>query len=146
VDDGDIGRWTDFVFRIRINPYAAGVTCNPSTGVGTGCTAITGAINQSFTGGNGILQVWKSSGTASPNRTMSLELDLTSTGVGLVPTEDIDYRYYQISLRQYKYGWKTYTTDVTGPVHIGFDEFRFGAAVEHSTGYSDVHPTQQAQP
>lgn len=146
IEDSDIGRWTDFVFRIRINPYAAGVTCNPSTGAGTGCTAVTGGRNASFTGGNGILQVWKSSGTAEPNRTMSLEVNRTSTAIGLVPSEDLSNRYQQISIRQYKYGWKKNTTNVTGPVHIGFDEFRFGAASEHSTGYDDVHPTQQAQP
>lgn len=143
VTDQDLGRWTDFVVRFRANPYATGVTCNPSTGVGSGCTAVSGGQNVSFTGGTGVLQIWKSTGTATP-RAMSLVLDLENEPVGLVP--GTTYPDISPSPRIYKYGWKKNTTNVTGPVEIGIDEWRMGESVLHGTGYSDVHPGGLAPP
>lgn len=147
VDDEDLGRWTDFVIRWRANPYPSGLTCNPATGdsSGTGtCTLLSSALDHSFTGGNGILQVWKASGTASPNRTMTLVLDITGP-VGLVPSSTDVIAHNPKGV--YKHGWKKVpTTAFTTDIDIGFDEWRYGAASADSTEYSDVHPGGQAQP
>jgi hypothetical protein len=146
VTDSDLGRWTDFVIRFRANPYPSGLTCNPATGAMSGsgtCTTLANAQNESFVGGNGILQIWKATGTATPNRDMTLVLDLTDDAVGLVPNTlgQID-----VVPRTYKHSWKKNTSNVVGPVEWGLDEWRWGKAVTHGTGYSDVHPTGQAQP
>lgn len=149
VSDADIGVWTDFVIRFRLNPYASGVTCNPATGSGAGCTTDTYAQGQSasYTGGNGIMQVWKSVGAG---RTMTLRIDLTAAQVGLVPLAPTTY-YPVIEPRAYKYGWiKNTQTTAVGPLEYGLDEWRWGEAAAaptgHGTGYADVHPTAEAQP
>lgn len=55
---------------------------------------------------------------------------------------------HQFSMNVYKGGWHgatqgAYDGGKTDPIIIGFDEFRFGDA---TSGYSDVHPFQEAQP
>ena len=134
----DKGKWTDFVIRARINPFS--VPTNPSTiqggktGMGT------------LTANKGILQIWKSTGAVdgNGNRTMVLtQANRVNEPVGMVPREGF---LVGTSVRQYKYGWHHHNTSVTGPVWMGYDEFRFGETVRDGTGYSDVHPSQLPMP
>lgn len=85
VADGDLGEWTDFVVRMRFNPYPSGTTCNPSTGTGTGICATIGAVantqNRSITGGTGLLQVWKSVGTAGSSTLTVTNITQANPGV-----------------------------------------------------------------
>lgn len=148
VSDADLGRWTDYVVRFRLNPFTT--TTNAST--------ISGGKNQSYAGNKGILQVWKAKGTASPNRVMTRVINRVDVPIGLVPAAADSL---QISFREYKYGWHNNPTTVSGPIDIGLDEIRFGCVdnavssnacdawantIGVDTGYADVHPTQQAQP
>jgi hypothetical protein len=127
----DIGKWTDFVIRLRANPFA--VATNPAV------AGIPNSMNKLYEGNKGILQIWKSEGSvdADGNRKMVLKVDKVNTPVGLVPgTTDA----IQISPRVYKGGWKKHPTSVTGPVWFGFDEVRYGQAVRDGTGFDDVNP------
>ena len=79
------------------------------------------------------------------NRRMINKLDLVDTPVGNVPGETQGKTQLAFSLRIYRYSWQRLEgTSVKGPIMLGFDEVRFGEANRNGTGYSDVHPTQQA--
>lgn len=129
--DPDIGKWTDFVIRFRLNPFS--VRTNPAL------SGIPEAKNQYYAGNKGILQVWKAEGDPGRdgNRSMVLKLDKVNTPIGLVPHEQDKVLH---SFRIYKYGWHYNDTNVKGPVWFGFDEIRFGLVNRDGTGYSDVHP------
>lgn len=116
--DDDLGLWTDFVIRFRLNPFAS--TTNP------GQAGIANAKNHSYAGNKGIMQVWKSTGPyldASRNRAMTRVFNLFNAPVGGVPhaTLRLEYR-----MGLYKYGWKNNATDNTGWIYYGLDELRFG--------------------
>jgi hypothetical protein len=127
----DLGRWTDFVVRFRSNPFSQ--TTNPKT------AGIAGAMDATFEGNKGILQVWKADGPedSDGNRSMVLKVNKVNTPVGLVPAATEKLR---LSFRIYKYGWKYNPTTVTRPVWVGFDELRYGSAGRHGTLYEDVLP------
>jgi hypothetical protein len=127
----DLGRWTDFVVRFRSNPFSE--TTNPRA------AGISGAMNATFEGNKGILQVWKAEGPEDTdgNRPMVLKVDKVNVPVGLVPSATEKLR---LSFRIYKYGWKNNPTTVTKPVWVGFDEFRYGSAGRDGTRYPDVLP------
>lgn len=131
----DIGKWTDFVFRYRFNPFA--VSTNPAA------DGIPNSKNATYAGNKGILQVWKAEGPvdADGNRKMTLKIDKVDTPVGLVPhaTQKI-----QNSWRIYKYGWLSNPTTLTRPVWFGFDEIRYGLVERDGTRFADVMPSGEA--
>jgi hypothetical protein len=129
---GDLGKWTDFVIRYRMNPFTTA----------TNASTITGGKNQIYQGNRGILQVWKASGAVDGNgdRTMTKVVDIENAPVGLVPpaatTPDTDKMINAVRL--YKYFWKTNTTANTGTIWAGFDEIKAGRAADGAT-YSSVY-------
>jgi len=127
----DIGKWTDFVFRYRFNPFS--VATNPAT------KGIPNSRNQLYEGNRGILQVWKAEGSADQNgnRTMALKIDKVNQPLGLVPpaTDGIKHMW-----RIYKYGWLANPTTLTHPVWFGFDEIRQGLVERDGTSFADVAP------
>ena len=129
----DKGKWTDFVFRYRFNPFS--VATNPAA------VGIPNSKNQLYQGNEGILQVWKAEGPIDlgGNREMVLKVDKVNTPVGLVPhaTDKIKHLW-----RIYKYGWiaKNPTT-LTHSVWFGFDEIRQGLVDRDGTSFGDVAPT-----
>jgi hypothetical protein len=127
----DIGKWTDFVFRYRFNPFS--VETNPAR------KGIAKAKDQVYQGNKGILQVWKAEGAAdsSGNREMTLKVNRVNTPVGLVPHSSDKI---QIKWAVYKYGWIVNPTTLTHPVWFGFDEIRFGLVDRDGTQYADVMP------
>jgi hypothetical protein len=129
----DIGKWTDFVWRIKINPYTVNTTIYGKT----------------FVGNTGIMQVWKSTGSTvdgNGNRTMTRVLNKYNTPVGLAMNSSADM-VMMSSPRMYKYGWKKpdNNSTVTGPIFIGWDAIRFGRMAD-GAGFSDVHATLMANP
>ncbi len=74
----DLGKWTDFVIRFRVNPFS--VATNPAK------AGIPDSIDQVFEGNKGIFQLWKSEGNVDGqgNRKMVLKIDKVNTPVGLV--------------------------------------------------------------
>jgi len=128
----DKGRWTDFVFRYRFNPFS--VTTNP------GAAGISAARNQVYEGNKGILQVWKSEGTAESDgdRRMAMKIDKVNQPVGLVPHATEKLRHYW---RIYKFGWLSNPTSLTHSVWFGFDEIRQGLVNRDGTTFADVAPS-----
>jgi hypothetical protein len=134
----DRGQWTDFVFRMRSNPFK--VRTNPAN------EGIAGAFDRSYGGNKGIMQVWKSTGLADSggNRPMQLRMNILNAPIGLVPGNTQGKSQLHTSMRMYKAHWQNLDTTVFDPIWLGFDEFRLGQAVRDSIGFSDVHPTGQA--
>jgi hypothetical protein len=140
--DDDLGLWTDFVFRIRWNPFS--VQTNPALDLGFG-------KNQVYEANTGIYQVWKSTGPyidGNRNRLMQLVLDKQNEPVGTVPDVDDELDF---SIRQYMYGWHRNPPEPVWGVSKfyqdqGLDEIRYGSTVRDGTGYSDVHPGAQLEP
>ena len=132
--ESDIAKWTDFVIRFRENPFS--VQTNPAQ------KGISNARNQVYEGNKGILQVWKSEGTADDkgNRKMVLKVNKVNTPIGLVP-HATERRV--VNFRTYKFGWKKNPTTVKGPIWFGFDEIRLGFAKD-GVEYSDVDPSHHA--
>lgn len=156
----DVGKWTDFVIRMRINPFS--VTTNPSVayagaypnGPGNGMMP----INASYTGNTGIIEVWKSVGAAGPNgeRQLVKRLSRVSQPYGLVPVywdsaanpTFVDQKEIQSGFRIYKYGWyQRFSVPTTTSLHAGtviwhgFSDIRFGETVRDGTTLVDVMPT-----
>ena len=141
----DLGLWTDWVFRIRWNPFST--PTNPS---GT----IAGAVDYDFPANTGIFQAWKSTGLVDANGNRSfiqVGPDIDGGPTGLVPRAD--KRVYH-SLRCYYPTWKwtqasNFTqpsnSNVTGPVAVYFDEIRMGGTEEHGTTFADVNPGKLAE-
>jgi hypothetical protein len=120
----DIGNWTDWIFRVRFNPFTT--TTNP------GAAGIANAKNQSYAGNRGILEVWKN-GIKVFSR--------VNLPVGLVPwtTRNLSWQP-----RLYKSNWKLFPTSVVGPVYAGFDSIRFGQVIRDGTSFADVNPAGTA--
>lgn len=120
----DIGKWTDWVFRIRCNPFTT--TTNPAS------LGISGAKNQTYLGNKGILEVWKN-GLKVFSR--------VNLPMGLVPwaTRDLSWQP-----RLYKSNWKLFPTSVVGPVYCGFDSIRYGQVTRDGTSFADVNPAGTA--
>jgi hypothetical protein len=131
----DAGKWTDFVFRYRFNPFS--VDTNPAA------AGIRGARDQLYQGNKGILQIWKAEGAVDSdgNRQMVLKIDKVNTPVGLVPpaTDKIAHRW-----RIYKFGWLSNPTTLTHSVWMGFDEIRQGMVMRDGTTFADVAPSRVA--
>lgn len=126
----DIGKWTDFVIRYRVNPFSKDT--NPAD------LGIPGSMNRIFEGNKGILQVWKSeTDIASGQRKMELKANILNKPIGLVPHETNKLLH---SFRIYKFGWHNNPTSVEGPIWFGFDEIRQGLALRDGTHFQDVHP------
>jgi hypothetical protein len=123
----DLGKWTDFVIRLRVNPFKT--TTNPAK------EGIQDSKDRSYEGNKGVMQLWKAEGV---NRDMILKIDKVNTPVGYVPHAT---RPIEVSFRVYKYGWRNNPTTVEGPIWVGFDEMRYGATVRHGTRYEDVLPS-----
>lgn len=132
----DLGKWTDFVIRYRLNPFTKSTNAKSVDPDGK---------DQVYPGNEGIFQVWKSEGEVGENgdRQMVLLIDKVGEPVGYVPhaTNRISHHF-----RQYKYGWHHNPTAVAGPVFIAFDEFRYGETERDGTGFSDVHPSRMPMP
>jgi len=131
----DKGKWTDFVFRYRFNPFS--VSTNPAA------KGIANSKDQTYPGNKGILQVWKAEGAADPdgNRKMTLMVDKVNTPVGLVPPAvDKIIHHWRI----YKFGWLSNPTSLTHPVWFGFDEIRQGLVARDGTTFADVAPSGAA--
>jgi hypothetical protein len=154
----DVGKWTDFVFHVRVNPFAA--PTNP------GAAGIPNAINYPFPANTGALRIWKSSG---PSRVMKQVCNLVNQPIGIIPWAGNNMSW---SFRLYKYSWKRYqsynpsnyvynpATGQTGRllgsgglqgatpnrVWCGYDEIRAGSTQSHGTTYADVHPDQEPMP
>jgi hypothetical protein len=128
---GDMGKWSDFVFRYRFNPFS--VTTNPAA------AGIPSSMNKVYEGNKGILQVWKAEGPVEGdgNRKMVLKVDKVNTPVGLVPHATEKVRHYW---RIYKFGWLSNPTSLTHPVWFGFDEIRQGLVSRDGTTFADVAP------
>lgn len=133
----DMGKWTDFVFRYRFNPFS--ITTNPSA------KGVPNSKNQTYPGNKGILQVWKAGGPvdADGNRKMALQLDKVDSPVGLVPPADSKDRIIH-HWRIYKFGWLSNPTSLTHPVWFGFDEIRQGLVDQDGTTFADVAPSGAA--
>jgi hypothetical protein len=116
----DMGRWTDWIFRVRFNPFTSAT--NPSS------IGIPNAKNQTYQGNRGILEVWKN-GTKVFSR--------MNQPLGLVPWTTRDLSFLP---RLYKSNWKLFPTSVVGPVYVGFDSIRYGQVTRDGTGYMDVNP------
>jgi len=127
----DIGKWADFVFRYRFNPFS--VTTNPAA------AGIPSSKNRVYEGKKGILQVWKAEGPVDgdSNRKMVLKVDKVNTPIGLVPHATEMIRHYW---RIYKFGWLANPTTLTHPVWFGFDEIRQGLVNRDGTTFADVAP------
>jgi hypothetical protein len=130
---GDKGKWTDFVIRARVNPATVAGTYN----------------GQYLTANKGILEIWKSTGpivNAAKDRSMTKIFSRLNKPFGLLPN-DADDQIFISAPRQYKYGWKRTNnrSTVVGPVYVGFDSVRIGRTAL-GADFSDVHPTQMAQP
>ena len=137
----DKGQWTDFVIRLRANPFSKNT--NPSA------QGISGANNQLYEGNKGILQVWKSEGSADSrgDREMVNVVNKVNTPVGLVPGTVQRQSKLKHDIRVYKGGWQGHRgrgSSVQGPIWIGWDEYRFGQTMLYGTGYADVNPSGQA--
>jgi hypothetical protein len=132
----DLGKWTDFVIRYRLNPFTKQTNASSVDPDGK---------DQIYPGNKGIFQVWKSQGEPDANgdRPMALLIDKRNEPVGYVPHQSNRISHHW---RQYKYGWHHHPTAVQGPIFIGFDEFRFGETVRDGTSFSDVHPSQLPMP
>ncbi len=128
----DTGKWTDFVFRYRFNPFKQDT--NPAA------AGIPNSKDKMYAGNKGILQVWKAEGPVGDdgNRTMALLVDKVNQPVGLVPhkTDGIKHLW-----RIYKYGWLKNPTTLTHPVWFGFDEIRQGMTARDGTTFADVVPS-----
>ncbi len=136
---GDIGKWTDFVLRMRWNPFDT--TQNPSTPP----QSIPDAENATYEANRGILQLWKTDGTVDGegNRVFALTaLDEEDTPVGLVPWAGEKIKF---NFREYKGNWKTVSTNVDGPIVSYFDEIYHGK-VSNGTTFSDVNPGRKSRP
>lgn len=72
VDDGDIGHWTDFVIRFRLNPFSVQTNAN---------TCANSGKNQVYQGNQGILQLWKSTGTAGSSALTVTAITKANPGV-----------------------------------------------------------------
>jgi hypothetical protein len=120
----DLGVWTDFVIRVRANPFTQ--TTNPFR------AGIPRSRDQTYEGNRGILQIWKSEGQS---REMTLMVDRVNVPVGMVPLEGDGLA---IRWQLYKYGWRRNPTTVKGPIWVGFDEIRYGITELHGTRYEDV--------
>ena len=127
----DLGKWTDFVFRIRSNPFTK--STNPAK------EGIQDSMDMLFEGNRGILQVWKSDG---PQRAITEKISRVNTPIGYVPHAT---RPIEVSFRIYKYGWRRNPTTVKGPVWVGCDEMRYGTTERHGTGFDDVIPRGESQ-
>ena len=129
----DKGKWTDFVFRVRINPFT----------VATNASSV-GGKNQVYQGNKGILQLWKGTGAVNlnGNRTMSRLINKVNQPIGGVPHATLKLR---LSHRMYKYGWKKNPTNVTTPIYQAFDAIRWGFAdAGVASGYGQSGPTTAA--
>jgi len=128
----DMGKWSDFVFRYRFNPFS--VATNPAA------AGIPNSKNRSYEGNKGILQVWKAEGPVDGdgNRKMVMKVDKVNTPLGLVPPETEKIRHFW---RIYKYGWLSNPTTLTHPVWFGFDEIRQGLVSRDGTTFADVVPS-----
>lgn len=130
---GDRGLWTDWVYRLRFNPFSV-----PTTLYGT-----------SYQGNRGIMELWKSTGpvlNSRGDRAMVKVHSRINVPIGLQPGDATDMITFSAP-RQYKYGWKKAANNstVNGPILICFDSVRIGRA-DDGAGFSDVHPTQMAMP
>lgn len=137
----DKGKWTDFVIRVRSNPFD--VATNPVK------RGIANAKDRQYPGNKGILQVWKATGSADSqgNRRMQNFINKVNTPIGLVPGVVQGKDKIGYSIRAYKPWWQGNngsSTSVKGPIWIGWDEVRFGEAARHGSDYASVHPTGQA--
>jgi hypothetical protein len=139
----DIGLWTDFVIRVRFNPFTTAT--NPAS------AGIANGANQLYQGNRGILQIWKGTGayTTGKNRQMTRLYSRVNLPVGGVPGAGMTL---VPSHRMYKFGWKFNPTSSTAPVYQGFDEIRYGfgdatlAATKgqsRATVSSDVAPSNE---
>jgi hypothetical protein len=132
--NSDKGKWTDFVIRYRANPFASAT--NPAA------KGIRDAMNKTYQGNKGILQLWKGEGPADlgGDRNMALKVDRVNTPLGLVPHAANKFTH---SFRIYKFGWHKHPTAVKGPVWFGFDAIRYGLVERDSTDYIDVYAGSQ---
>ena len=136
----DKGKWTDFVFRTRWNPFTT------STNAATADTTHGDGRNQVYQGNKGILQVWKTEGAVDGdgNRAFVLtDANIDGGPTGLVPHANYDVTW---TWRQYKGGWHTQSTDADGPRWMGFDCLFMGEPVRDGTGFSDVNPGMLSAP
>jgi hypothetical protein len=136
----DKGMWTDFVIRVRLNPFT--VATNP------GAAGIANAKNKLYLGNRGILQIWKGTGdyTSGTNRVMTRLYSRVNQPVGGVPHTTLKLIP---SHRMYKYGWKKNPTTSTAPIYQGFDEIRWGfgdATVAASKGQSRASVSSDVAP
>lgn len=130
--DDDVGKWTDFVLRVRFNPFS--VDTNPFL------AGVPNSRNQLYLANKGILELWKQVG---PGRVMTKVFSQVNAPMGLVAhaTRKIDFY-----IRNYKYGWKKIPTQAASPVWMGFDEIRFGGTIANGTSFSDVDVDQRVMP
>jgi hypothetical protein len=118
----DAGKWTDFVFRYRFNPFSTATNWK----------------SKSYPGNKGILQVWKAQGAVNSqgDRSMAQKVDKVNTPVGLAPSSQKISHHFRL----YKFGWLTHPTTVDRPVWIGFDEIRQGMVNRDGTTFAKVAP------
>lgn len=96
----DLGLWTDFVFRVRFNPFTS--TTNPAL------AGISGGKNQYYDGYRGICEIWKSTGLPLDglnNRAMTKVFSLVNQPFGLVPKADGGLGYF---FDLYKSQWEIF--------------------------------------
>lgn len=127
---GDLGKWVDIVIRLRVNPFTT--TTNPAA------SGIANAVNASFSGNKGILQVWKSTAETGLQADYTQYVNVVNAPVGLVPWAG---KTITVNPRVYKYGWKRNPTNVTGPIWAGFDAIKIvGDDGVNTPAFTDVAP------
>jgi hypothetical protein len=151
--DGDLGKWTDFVIKMRLNPFT--VTTNAST--------IPGGRNESYDGNRGIFEVWKTTGAVDGNgdRAFTKVYSRVNLPVGLVPQAGVAPIWLP---RIYRGGFNPTGTrdprarsgvfgstgagnpDDDGYMFLGYDCIYMGDEELNGTGFSDVNPGRLTEP
>ena len=151
--DGDLGVWTDFVFKVRLNPFTT--TTLAST--------ISGGRPETYDGNRGIYEVWKTTGAVDGNgdRAFTKVYSRVNLPVGNVPIAGYAPRW---TPRIYRGNWNPTGTrdprarsgifgstgagsaDDDGYMFLGFDGIYIGDETTHGTDFSDVNPGRLTEP
>ncbi|MBW2529759.1 MAG: hypothetical protein JRI23_36620 [Deltaproteobacteria bacterium] len=136
----DLGKWTDWVFRVRFNPFTESTNASSVNPLGR---------DQVYPGNAGIIQVWKTTGDADASGHRQFVeitdgvLPIIDAPTGLVPNRDFDLEW---SWRQYRPTWRREPNDMDGPSFIWWDCFYMGEAARDGTTFADVNPGRRPPP
>ena len=155
VDDQDLGKWTDWVIKMRVNPFAT----TTDAGIFTGCRP------EIYQGNRGILEVWKTFGPnnydGNGNRQFKKVFSRVNLPMGNVPRLGNSPR---TTPRIYRGNWNpdgrrdprtrsgifgstgAGNPNDDGYMFLGMDCIYVGDEELHGTGFSDVNPGRLPEP